>query len=146
MTLEQWCSNGWLVEHKTSPSEISNGFAVVDRDLGDAHVPGLSPEARHNLAYNAARQLAALALAACGYRPQRGKEHCQAIDSLALTVKPERGVIDVLHAARHKRSKSVYDLAGAISHTEADELLALAAELREKTMGWFKSNHAGLLR
>ena len=35
MSLTDWARNGWLVEHKTSPQEISDLFGAVDRDLHD---------------------------------------------------------------------------------------------------------------
>lgn len=34
--LKQWLNNGWLRNHKTGKDEISNLFAIVDRDLKDA--------------------------------------------------------------------------------------------------------------
>ena len=36
MTLRQWQDNGWLRQHATSPEEIGNLLAIVDRDLRDA--------------------------------------------------------------------------------------------------------------
>jgi hypothetical protein len=145
MTFKQWLTNGWIARHETSPTEAQKMLAVADRDLEDAKVPQLSGEARHNLAYSAARQLAALALAACGYKPERHREHYQAIDSLSLTVSPGQGIIDTLHAARSKRAKSVYDLAGNVSQTEADEMISLAEELRRKTVAWVREAHPDLL-
>jgi hypothetical protein len=36
MTLQQWADNRWLEPHVTSPEEIANLLAIVDRDLADA--------------------------------------------------------------------------------------------------------------
>jgi hypothetical protein len=36
MNLADWERNGWLTKHKTSPGEIHDLLAVVDRDLRDA--------------------------------------------------------------------------------------------------------------
>jgi hypothetical protein len=44
MSLTNWRDNGWLVEHKTSPQEISDLLNVADRDLADCESPGLSPD------------------------------------------------------------------------------------------------------
>ena len=50
MTLDDWLSNRWLTRHSTAPQEIADLLAVVDRDLDDCRVPGLSPDARLSLA------------------------------------------------------------------------------------------------
>ena len=66
MSLTNWRDNGWLVEHKTSPQEISDLLNVADRDLADCESPGLSPDWQLSIAYNAALQTATAALAAWG--------------------------------------------------------------------------------
>lgn len=43
MSLRDWLANRWLIAHETSAEEIADLFAVVDRDLGDAAIPRLSP-------------------------------------------------------------------------------------------------------
>ena len=42
MSLRDWQRNSWLVQHKTSPEEISGLLAIVERDLGNAQVAGLA--------------------------------------------------------------------------------------------------------
>jgi hypothetical protein len=69
MTLADWLANRWIVAHQATIEEIADLFAVVDRDLEDAAIPRLSADWRLGIAYNAALQLATLALAAEGYRP-----------------------------------------------------------------------------
>ncbi len=44
MTLKQWCENRWLIVHKTSPPEIRDLLAIVERDLQNADVAQLSPQ------------------------------------------------------------------------------------------------------
>lgn len=68
MTLKSWRENHWLAAHETSAEEITQLLSVIDRDLKDSAVKGLSADARMNFAYNAALQLATLALAAEWYR------------------------------------------------------------------------------
>ena len=36
MSLQQWANNGWLRPHQTSPQEIQDLLAIVQRDLTDA--------------------------------------------------------------------------------------------------------------
>ena len=51
MSLKQWAENGWLKPHKTTPQEIRNLLAIVDRDLQDV-AGGISADSRLSLAYN----------------------------------------------------------------------------------------------
>ena len=44
MTLKDWLESRWLTAHQVSPEEIADLLAVVDRDLVDAAVDGLSAE------------------------------------------------------------------------------------------------------
>lgn len=68
MTLETWLDHGWLKRHDTSPQEIADLLAVVDRALENAAVVGLTSDARIGLAYPAALAVGAVALAASGAR------------------------------------------------------------------------------
>ena len=71
MSLKNWLSNGWLTEHKSSKQEIGKLLGIAERDLEQALTPGLRPDWRLNIAYNAALQTAVAALAALGYRAGR---------------------------------------------------------------------------
>lgn len=64
MSLQSWLSLGWLTEHETSPQEIRDPFALVDRDLRDCRTSGLSADWCLAIAYNAALQAAKAGLAA----------------------------------------------------------------------------------
>ena len=75
MTLQNWLLNDWLKPHTTSLEEVSNLFALIERDLADCQAAGLSADWRLNIAYNAALQAATIALAASGYRAGRGSHH-----------------------------------------------------------------------
>ena len=75
MNLADWLRTGWLVEHKASAQEVAGLLALVDRDLAASHTVGLDADWRLNIAYNAALQAAAVALAACGYRAEREAHH-----------------------------------------------------------------------
>jgi hypothetical protein len=78
--------SAWLTEHQSSPEELADLLAVIDRDLRDCRSPGLSPDWQMSIAYNAALQAALAGLAAEGYRVARESHHFRAIQSLALTL------------------------------------------------------------
>jgi hypothetical protein len=46
MSLEKWAEYGWLKPEPTSPDEIRSLLTIVDRDLKDANVVGLSEDRR----------------------------------------------------------------------------------------------------
>lgn len=145
MSLKAWCDNRWLTEHESSPQEVANLLTVIDRDLEDAKIDRLSADWRLGISYNAALQLAILALAASGYRAERPRAHERAIQSLALTVGIDRAVLDTLDAVRRKRNQSNYEIAGTASHSEAEEVSALSSDLRVKVMDWLQREHPELL-
>jgi hypothetical protein len=141
MSLNDWLANRWIVAHETSRSEIADLLAVVQRDLEDAHVPRLSDDWRLGITYNAALQLANLALAAEGYRPARERAHERAILSLRFTIGADVEAVDLLDRVRRKRNQINYELAGSTSTAEADELFALVTALREQVLTWLEAHH-----
>lgn len=68
MSLSSFLDNGRLRRHTTSQVEISDLIRVVDRDLEDASIEQLSADRRFATAYNAALQLATIALHCARYR------------------------------------------------------------------------------
>lgn len=145
MSLRDWAGNGWIREHATTPQEIGDLFAVVERDLGDARVPRLSADWRLNITYNAALQLATLAMYAEGFRPGRDRAHERAILSLEYTVGARSQVIDLVDRARRKRNQANYEVAGSTSDREAEEFFAVVDELRSDMVRWLKKKHPALL-
>jgi hypothetical protein len=145
MSLTTWLENRWLIDHESSPQEVTNLLAVVDRDLGDAEVEALSTDRRLEIAYNAALQLSILALAAAGYRATRDKSHMYPILSLQYTVGVAPEIVDTLDSVRRKRHQANYERAGTASHSEAEEVRELASDLREEVLDWLRREHPELL-
>jgi hypothetical protein len=145
MSLQNWLRNGWLVEHTTSPQEIGNLLGIADRDLKASQASELPSDWRFAIAYNAALQAATAALAAAGFRATRDSHHFRVIESLEFTVNPGPKLVTTLDAFRKKRNMSSYDLAGAISDKEAEEMFALASKLRLEIERWLHSAHPALM-
>ncbi len=146
MSLSDWLKNGWLTEHLTSAEEIKDLFDAVDRDLTDCQVPGLSPDWKLHIAYNAALLMAAAALAAAGYRPTRESHHYRLIQSLAYTIKADPILIKRFDVFRKKRNISGYERTGVISDHEVMEMIDLASQLRSDVTKWLQANHPALMR
>ena len=48
MSLADWLNNSWLVKHESSAEEIAALLAIVERDLADATLAGLSEDWKLN--------------------------------------------------------------------------------------------------
>ena len=75
MSLDDWLRNDWLKRHTTTKAEINGLLAIVDRELQDSQVDGVSADGRFSHAYRAALTLATVLLHASGYSPSRGQSH-----------------------------------------------------------------------
>jgi len=144
MSLRDWVKAQWLIEQKHSRDEIANFLGVGDRDLRDCQVQGLSEDARLAIAYNGALQSAMAALAAAGYRPSRDAHHYRTILSLEFTIGADTNLIAKLEAFRKKRNLGDYSIAGSTSKKEADEMVALAQQLRKDVEDWIHANYPQL--
>ncbi|HUI08245.1 MAG TPA: hypothetical protein VL486_14695 [Verrucomicrobiae bacterium] len=145
MSLKQWADNRWLKPHRTSPQEIANLLAIVDRDLEDA-THDISADWRFGIAYNAALKLCTLLLYASGYRPEKTLQHYRTITAMPLILGEEyKKDTDYLETCRRKRNIVEYDRAGAATKEEATELVETTKKLRADVVDWLKKNHSNLL-
>ena len=146
MSLADWERNGWLTKHQTTPNEVRDLLQVVDRDLENSAVEGLSADWRLNIAYNAALQAATAALAAAGYRAARDAHHFRVIQSLRETVGTDARTVATFDAFRKKRNISGYERVGLVSDDDADTMRALAVRLRDDVIAWLRAQHPALLK
>jgi len=146
ISLHDWLKNGWLIEHQTSPQEITDLLSVADRDLHNCQTAGLSPDWKLNIAYNAALQIATAALAAAGYRAARDAHHYRVIQSLAYTIRADARLITQFDGFRKKRNISDYERAGVVSDQEVKEMAILAGNLRASVIKWLRTNYPKLLQ
>jgi len=142
MSLEDWATNGWLREHRTSRREIGDLLAIVRRDLADARAGGISADWRFGIAYNAALKLCTILLYAAGYRPMQNLAHYRTLQSLPLILGKDRTEdANYLETCRTKRNTVEYDYAGGATDNDADELIEFAEQLEKDVIEWLRSNH-----
>jgi hypothetical protein len=140
--LNIWQKNGWLKPHVPSAAEIRQLAEVADRDLRDCRTRGLSDDWRFGIAYNAALQMAHAALAVAGFETPKGESHhFRVIQSLEHTIGAGAATIGAFDAFRKKRNAGVYERAGAISRHDADEMVAMAIEVRRRVLEWIEKQH-----
>ncbi|HTI72480.1 MAG TPA: hypothetical protein VMF06_21070 [Candidatus Limnocylindria bacterium] len=145
MTLQLWASNGWLKTHQTSPKEIQDLLAIVERDLTDA-MGDISADWRFGIAYNAALKLCTILMYASGYRPEKNLQHYRTLQSLPLILGAgRRADAEYLDACRIKRNTVEYDYAGGATKRDADELIEFTRELKAEVRAWLQENHIELL-
>lgn len=146
MSLESWAKNGWLRPHQTNRQQVTDLQAIVERDLADAANTSVSPDWQFGIAYNAALKLCTILLYASGYRPEKNLAHYRTLQALPLILGSDReDDADYLDACRAKRNTAEYDVAGAVSQSEADELRAFATDLHADVIGWLRDNHSPLI-
>lgn len=146
MSLKGLLADGRIRPHKTSAKEVADLLRVVDRDLADAGVAQLSTDRRFATAYNAALQLATIALHAAGYRTAATGHHWATLHVLPEIMGPQSlARADYLDSCRSKRNVTDYDRAGEISNKELREILAEVRRFRADLLAWLGKNHPALL-
>jgi len=145
MSLADWHKWEWVKSHRPNRQEIGDLFAVADRDLEQCRDPGLHPDWRLAIAYNAALQCATAALAAAGYRVAHEAYHYRTVQSLELTIGWPREEIDALDTLRGRRHMVEYRRADIVSEAEANEAVELAHRLRQDVAAWLAAEHPDLL-
>jgi len=145
MSLKQWAANGWLKSHKTSREEIRNLLSIADRDITDASEK-ISPDGSLSHSYNAVLNLARILLAAEGYRSERNLQHYRTIQAIPLILGEDyRKDVDYLDAVRMKRNVAEYEIAGAATDHDAQEIRDFAREFQKVVINWLRSHHPELI-
>lgn len=146
MTLENWLNEDKIKPHTTTAKEIENLLKVIERDIADAMVIEVSPDRRFAIAYNAALQLATIALLVSGYRITAGKgHHYHTITSLQYTMgQSAKRRIKYLNLCRQARNQTDYDRVDVTEESEVVELLKEVKQFRQDVLGWLSQNHPHL--
>src|SRR6266581_1599943 len=133
MSLQNWLQIGHLIKHEATVAEVRNLLGVVDRELADAGVAGLSDDGRFTHAYDAALLLCKLSLHVSGFEVQKRAlgHHSLWINSLEFTLGAGHATTLIFLSKSSKlRHTSLYDHAGVVQKRDADDLLAAARQLR----------------
>ena len=142
MSLNDWAKNDWLKTHKTTKQEIDGLFSIVERELRDSQVNGISSDGKFTHAYRASLTLATILLYISGYTPARGQSHhFRTIASIPKVLGDEsKDDMEYLEKCRVKRNAAEYDSANEASNTEALELIEFAKDFRETVRKWLNKN------
>ena len=146
MNLENWLNKKWIMKYNTSAVDIAQLLHICDRDLEKAELIELGSDWRLSIAHNAAVQAAKAALAAIGYRARNEGQHYLVLQSLAFTIKTDASTIKQLDKFREKRNVSDYERVGMVTEQEAEEMIALAKQLRMDVEQWLRVYYPQLIR
>ena len=147
MTLKDWLENRWVEAHESSAAEVENQLRMIERDIRNAKISDVDSEWRLNMAFNAQRLCADLALRASGYRVKvSAGAHEKTIDSMRYTLREDSETIALIRSFLNKRGLATYDGSGVVTDTEAEEAVELAENLLAKIRRWLETNHPDLYR
>jgi len=146
MSLENWLNDKLIVRHRPSAGEVAELLHICDRDLEKTGIIELGPDWRLSIAHNAAVQAAKAALATVGYRARKEGQHYLVLQSLAFTIKTDPATIKQLDKFREKRNISDYEKAGLVTEQEAEEMIALAKQLRDDVERWLRAHYPSLAK
>ncbi|MDE2263058.1 MAG: hypothetical protein KGL45_11090 [Gammaproteobacteria bacterium] len=141
MTWQELLANNTVARTRATKSELENLRSIVARSLRDVTSPGLSADLRFVLAYDAARTLSLMIVRAAGYRPRKVGGHQNTFLALE-TADPAFSLSSAyFDGCRVKRNTTEYDLAGAITDTEADALLNAVQRFAVDVEDWIRAHH-----
>ena len=145
MAWAQLLANNIVTALPSTKAEIDNLRSIVARSLKDVASPGLSADARFNMAYDAAQTLSLIIVRAEGYRPRTVGGHYNTFVALE-TADPTFATLSAyFDGCRIKRNRSEYDAAGGVSDTEAAGLLATVQRFVTEAEAWVSKNHPNLV-
>ena len=133
--------------HATSQQELDDLRSVVDRDLADAALVGLSDDRSFATAYNAVLQLAKMAIACARYRVSGSAHHQTTFQAMELALgSAAANYAAYFDACRRKRNQLDYDVAQVATQTESQEMLMKAKEFQSFVEAWIAKHHPQLAR
>jgi hypothetical protein len=146
MTWQQLLNANRVRTHKTSKQELDDLRTVIERDLNDAGITGLSADRSFATAYNAALQTAKMAIHCAGYRVVGQGHHQVSFEAAELAVGANvRALVVYFELCRRKRNTLDYDVANVVSDTEAAELVLKAREFKKELESWIAAKHPSLV-
>lgn len=146
MSLKGLLKQGKLKPHKTSKKEINNLITMIERDIKDSKVKGLSNDRKFATAYNAVLQAATILLYCNGYKTKGAGHHFTTFQCIKYILGKEyNDLAEYFDACRVKRNTTDYFYAGGVSEKEVKELINEAHLFFKKVKAWVKDKYPKLL-
>lgn len=146
VNLKNHITKGFIVSSATDKSAISKLIQIAERDIREAQKCD-ETDWQFAIAYNAALQLATIAIRASGYRATTKVGH----HWVTFAILPDILGDPFIETARYfdecrvKRNVSEYCEIGTISPSEAKKLINEVITFKAKILSWLKAYHSDLL-
>lgn len=144
MSWTKLLANKQVTSLAPNKTELDDLRSIVARSLKDATAVGLSADARFMMAYDAARTLSLLVVRASGYRPRTVGAHYNTFLALEAADPGFAKLSAYFDGCRIKRNSCEYDLAGAISDTDAEALLQAVQQFAIDAEKWIYTRYPHL--
>ncbi|MBW3572556.1 MAG: hypothetical protein KY467_15750 [Gemmatimonadetes bacterium] len=115
------------------------------QSLTSSVVPGLDPDARFTLTYQAGLQAAMALVRAAGFRVRGEAHHHHTFAAVAaLELGESSDAARDLNVIRRKRHGAIYDWETHLDEEQVDELRAAARRLFTHAQTWLRTTHPGI--
>lgn len=134
-----------VASEPTSKKELDELRMMVNVNLKDAHIAGISAQGRFEFGYNAARLMATVVVRASGYRVVAKTGHHYFTFQAMQAADPAFVKMAIyFDSARDTRNDFSYDAPVPISDTDADELVKAVEQFQRDAEIWIRAKDATL--
>lgn len=132
MDLNSLLNQDKVIRYQTTKKEVEDLIKVIERDIEDSSITGLSNDRKFITAYNAILQATTILIYINGYKVKgEGHHYYTFICAKNFIDKSKESLMDYFNAFRSKRNTSDYDRAGIISDQETNEIIQEAIDYFE---------------
>jgi hypothetical protein len=134
-----------LEESAAEAGEVEGLWRKAVQARASSMVPGLDPNARFTLVYQAALQAAAAVVRAAGFRARGDAHHHHTFAAVAaLDVGEASDAARELNVIRRKRHGAIYDWETQLDEQHVEEIRAQADRLFRHAEPWLRTRHLAI--
>ncbi|MCL4562361.1 MAG: HEPN domain-containing protein [Chloroflexi bacterium] len=122
------------ITYSSRPAEIKQLLEVAHRDLITAEKNlADAPDWAYSIAYNSVLQASRALMLSDGFRPRGGEQHATVVEFIREKLgAAHTNQVNLFDQMRRKRHRAIYEIAGLVSKTEAEQAVAFAKEFVEE--------------
>jgi len=143
MPYDRLIKGGRIKPYNARPSEIEQLLKVASRDL-NASARNLDddPDWAYSMAYNAILQASRALMLSNGYRPRGSEQHATVVEFVKEMLSPTYAhQINLFDQMRRKRHRVIYEAAGLVSKSEAEQAITFSKNFVEKIAAIITKQH-----
>jgi uncharacterized protein (UPF0332 family) len=120
--------------YSSRPVEIKQLLEVAHRDLLTAEKNlAEAPDWAYSIAYNSVLQASRALMLREGFRPRGGEQHATVVEFISEKLgSTHANQVHLFDQMRRKRHRVIYEVAGLVSKTEAEQAVTFAKEFVEE--------------